>query len=157
MTTLEPRTGPRLRGWREHALDLLQHFASLVVAFTVVYLAISGGAILGSGSADDVLGILRMLLVLSGVTLVGHGLVTWVRKRVSIVVSAVVTWLAYVAAMSLLMVGAEGDAFLANVMLSMLVAVPIVALQIVLRAFVPVFQTRAGGERVRPIMSSSSG
>jgi len=155
MTTIEPHAGPRLRGRREHVLDLLRHLASLVVAFTAVYVAISGGALLGSGSADALLGILRMLVVLSVVTLVGHGLVTWVRGRVSLVASAVATWLAYVAAMSLLMVGADGDVFVANLFMSALVGVPVVAVQTVLRAFVPVFQTRAGGRRARPVMSSS--
>lgn len=144
-----------LKGPLEYAIDLLKHLTALAVSFAAVFLAISGGALL-SGSSDEIVGIVRLIAAMAGATLLGHGLVTRLRGHVSLIVSAFFTWISLVAILSLLMLGADRESIVANFWLWLLVGLPVVTLMTFLRAFVPVFQVRAGGERLRPRMSSNA-
>lgn len=150
-------TPPRgvLHGAREYTADLLKHLVALMISFAIVFLAISGGALL-SGSSDEIIGILRLIAAMAGATLLGHGLVTRLRGHVSLIASAFFTWISLVAIFTLQMLGADKESIVANFWFSLLVGLPIVALMTVLRAFVPVFQVRAAGHRVRPRMSSDA-
>lgn len=155
MTDITPTSRGTLQGPREYAADLLKHLIALVLSLTAALLAISGGEML-SGSSDEILGILRLVAAMAGATLLGHGLVTRLRGHVSLIVSAIFTWISLVAILSLLMLGADRESMVANFWLWLLVGLPVVTLMTFLRAFVPVFQVRAGGKRMRPRMSSNA-
>ncbi len=81
-----------LHGWREYAADMLRHLIALTVAFTAVFLAISGGSLF-TGSLEEFVGMLRVIAVMAVATLLGHGLVTRVRGHVSLIASGFFTWM----------------------------------------------------------------
>ena len=138
-----------LLGWREYVIDMLKHLLALTLSFAAVFLAISGRSLF-DGSSEALVGMLRLIGSLAVATLFGHGLVTRIRGHVSLVLSGFFTWIGFVAVFSLPMLGADSDAFVANFWLSLLVGFPIVILMTALRAFVPIFQVRPGGQRLRP-------
>lgn len=155
MTEPAPSPPRRLEGWREHVADTLRHLVALVLSCVVVLLLAVGPSSVLDGTRESLVWLALLVLVLTVVTVLGHGLVTWLRGRVSVVRSALLTWLVLTILLALPMLGAGVDMMLVNLVLGVPRLTVVVLLQTVLRVFVPPFQVRAGGVRVRPVMSSA--
>ncbi len=149
------RTAVMLSGPRSYAIDAVRHWLALLVGFSAVFIASSGGQILTDTSLESAVGLLRILGVLAVATLLGHVLVTWIRKVVSLAVSGFFTWVSLVVVMTAMMIGADAQSFVANFWYSVFISVPVVLAATVLRVFVPWFQVHLNGRAVRPRLDSS--
>lgn len=154
MTTATEAPTPEtaLHGVPAYAADATRHLLALLLPLVVVVLSVLSGPVGEYGVAEELWGWARIIGGLVVATVVGHVAVTVLRRgRVSLVLSALGTWVALTAASSLPMLGADQDAFVSNAVFSLLLAVPVVLVATVLRAFVPAFQVHIDGVARRPL------
>lgn len=132
---------------------MVRHLVSLFVATMAVIVAVEPAEALRGPLVDELVGATRILVLCAVVTVLAHGLVTWWRRRVSLFRSALFTWCVLTLAMALPYPFDGTSALTTNLLFASLLTVPATLLHTALRVFVPPFQVRVGGLRIRPVMS----
>lgn len=139
--------------------DYSRYLIALVVGFAVVHLLLSGG---GFGDpAQELLGWGQVVIGLALASAIGHALPSVVRRRVSLTLSSILTWLVTVTLIALSetveSVGRGlGFSFWDSMIFSSILVIPLVLIAHVLRLIVPPLRPHLNGKPVRYAMSGSS-